>query len=348
MGFDYAGKIRGLLANADSLEAAGNDEAAASFRTKAEEWMRRYKIAEEDALAEDPTAAEPTVLRIDINLPHTDISHRFISIVDTLARHTEVRYDVAVMSRGYGAYRVTVVGYEGDLRYFEFLWTSAYLMFTTKIDPHWSADLPEADNIFALRQAGYKRAEIADKAWGAGAGTVAANRSKVQAIYRRVAAARGVDPSASGLGFNAKDYRQAYVNGFLMRLESRLMAARDAVNAKNGVMVLAGRAERVAEAFYTLFPRQRPSTAVATPYVAPNADCERCKRAKSGYCTDHRWLKPRTWSAADERRWQNQHHGASAQAGRASGEGAADGVMLRGTASPQAQRVEATNQALEG
>jgi hypothetical protein len=64
-------------------------------------------------------------------------------------------------------------------------------------------------------------------------------------------------------------------------------------------------------------------------------------------CQDHAYLRPRKWTQADEARWNRQQYGSSARAGRASGRQAADGVHLRGTSSPTAQRVEASNKALE-
>lgn len=342
MGFDYAAKIRGLLANADSMEAAGNEGAAATYRAKALEWMDRYKIAEEAALAQDPTAAEPIHVTISFQPRDYAMVSFYAGLVTRLAHHTEVRVHLARTSSS--GYEMTVVGYEGDVRYFEFLWTSAFLMFTTKIDPSWNPELSEAENIFYLRQAGFKRAQIADMAgWD---GFKAADRSKVQRVYVAEARRRGVPVAASGLGFQAKDYRTAYAQGFNDNLARRLRAARDAANAAGGVVELAGRKERVDEAYYMLFPSERPTPSVEVEYVAPNKDCVRCQKVKT-VCREHSYLRPRTWTDADERRYQNRYFGASAQAGRATGAQAADGVALRGTHSPTAQRVEASNKALE-
>lgn len=344
MAFDYAAKIRALLAQADGEQELGNDGAAAGFRTKAAEWMKRYQIEEEAALAVDPTLVEPTSLVIDFKPRDFTLAAFYSGLIRILAQHCEVRYNVERIN--YTGYKVTVVGYEGDLKYFEFLWTSAFLMFTTKIDPTWDADRPEGENIFLLRQAGFKRADIANMAgWD---GTKAADRAKVQRIYLAEAARRGVVAAATGLGFQAKDYRQAYARGFNGTLASRLMMARDAADSAGGVMVLSGRAERVDEAFYMLFPEHRPTVSVEVEYVDPRKDCGKCIKAKSGACNDHSYLRPRKWTQADEQRWQTQQHGPSAQAGRATGQAAAEDVLLRGTASPKARRVEASNVALEG
>jgi len=358
MGFDYASKIRGLLATADSHEAAGNEGAAASFRAKALEWMDRYRIAEEDALAEDPTTAEPKLTIVDLAHETSDISGYLPLVAQAIARHCEVR--LHIVRPTWGNYRMKVVGYEGDVRYFEFLWTSAYLMFATRIDPVWDSTISPETNIHRLRRAGHTRKEIAFKAGWNGDDPKA--RQKVQRVYVTEAKAAGEDPAAAGLGFQAKDYRSAYAQAFLDRLSRRLREARDAANASGGVVVLAGRAERVQESFYTLVPEARPSTEPSREFADPTLTCSRCIKLRADElkkpiqtqrppaevtCRDHNWTKPRRWTDADEARWQRQQNGSSARAGRASGRQAADGVVLRGTASPTANRVEAANQALE-
>lgn len=361
MGFDYAGKIRGLLATADSHEANGNDGLAATFRAKALEWMDKYKIAEEDALAADPTSAEPELRLIDLTPPPSDLAGYLPLIAASIARHCEVR--IFTTRPGWTSYRFHVVGYEGDLRYFELLWTSAYLMFSTRIDPHWDDALLEEYNIHRLRRAGHTRKEIADRAWGPGAGSIAANRSKVQRIYVAQAKIAGEDPAAAGLGFQAKDYRRAYAEAFQTRLVRRMTEARDAANAVGGVVVLAGRKERVQDAFYRLVPDAQPVTTVSKEFADPTLSCDRCiaLRAKelkkpvqiqrdpaSVTCQEHAYMRPQKWTAADEARWQRQQNGSSARAGRAGGREAADGVALRGTASTTANRLDPANHALEG
>jgi hypothetical protein len=176
------------------------------------------------------------------------------------------------------------------------------------------------------------------------------------------AKAVGEDPAAAGLGFQAKDYRQAYAEAFRLHLSRRLREARDAANAAGGVVVLAGRAERVQEAFYTHVPEARPSTELSQEFVDPTLTCDRCKALRRKElikpqelqrppsevtCQDHNWMKPRKWTQADQKRWERQQYGQSASAGRASGREAADGVALRGTASSTANRLDAANHALE-
>lgn len=345
MAFDYAAKVRMLLALAESERKLGHDEAAANAEAKAFRFMADYAIAEEDALAVDPTIAVPTSLTVEFGTNDYAVSMYYPMMAQSIAKHTGCRVYTARLNSG--KFRVTVVGYEGDVRYFEFLWTSAHLMFATRIDPTWDAESPEADNIFRMRRAGIERRVIADKAWGSGAGALASNRSKVQRIYLRQAEIAGEAANATGLGFNTKHYREAYAESFVTTLTRRMRQARDAADSVGALPTLHGRADRVDEAFYEMFPRMRPSTTVAEAYVPANETCDKCLAAKSGYCRNHQYLKPRTWSQADEARYLARTNGSSARAGSSSGRTAAEGVVLRGTAA-RTDRVDGSGKAIEG
>lgn len=333
MARDYAKVIAALLANA---EDEGNTEVARqSYRDMAETLMREYRIEQEEALATDPGSVLPIVKRIVLlNTYNPFRAEYFRAIFRLLADHTEC---VIFMHWVNGEGEVAeVAGYEGDVRYLEFLWTAAHLMFSTRIDPTWQDDRTEAENIFYLRNAGMERRAVADKAWGTGSGLVAANRSKVQRIYLREATRRGETALATGLGFNSEQYRQAYARQFVGTLNERLWKARQAANAAGGVVTLAGRIERVQEALWEAFPNLRPKPRTEgemfTAYVDPTTTCERCQRAKSGYCRSHQYLKPREWTQADQERWDRRNNSASARAGAANGQAAAQGVTLqRGT-----------------
>lgn len=343
MGFDYAAKIQALLLKAESCQGLGNDEEASMFRAKAEELMGKYRIAEEEALAVDPGSVLPIVKPILIKRPvdgQGDLSSFYTDIFRAICQHTGVRVHTAYT--GDWGIMATVVGYEGDVRYSEFLWTGAYLMFSTRIDPTWDSTKSEDENIFWLRQAGIERRRIADMAWGNGED--AAARSKVQRIYKREAARRGEDIAAAGLGFSTSTYRQAYADAFLTTLRRRLREARDAADSLGGGLVLHGRADRVDEAFYEKFPNLRPSNVPATPWVDPTTTCEKCKKAKTT-CNDHAYMRERSWTKADEARYRARHHSTSARAGRSSGTVAAEGVVISKT--ERAGRLDPSGVAIE-
>lgn len=322
---DYAKIIGALLAHAE--DEANTEEARQSYRDKAERLMREYRIEQEEALATDPGSALPIVKRITLLPTYSGFRGQFYPrIFRLLADHCECRVFIHWVN-GEGEV-AEVAGYEGDVRYLEFLWASAHLMFATRIDPGWSEIRTEAENIFLFRNAGIERREIADRAWGPGSGQQAALRSKVQRIYLAEAKRRGEEARATGLGFNTKMYRDAYAREFIGTLGTRLWMARQAANAAGGVVTLAGREQRVAEALWTAFPELRPSTEVREPYVAPNANCAGCAKAKSGFCRDHNWLKPREVTKADRARWDREANSLSARAGRDNGAAAAEGVHL--------------------
>jgi hypothetical protein len=339
--FDYAAKIQRLIANAEN--EALSDEARAAYRAKAEQFMRQYRIAEEEALATDPGSAKPITHKITLRqagLGQSDLQSWYASVFASIASHTGVRHVTRyelVPDKGY-AMVATVVGYEGDVRYTEFLWTAAYLMFSTRIDPVWDSTLDEATNIYRLRAAGHERRKIADQAWGNG--NLPAARSKVQRIYVRECRRRGEVPGATGLGYQTDAYRQSYARSFRETLHSRLAEARNAADSIGGVLVLHGRSDRVNEAFYELFPEYRPSN-TPTPDREP---CPKCAKAKSGYCRDHNAVR---WTATDQRRWERMTNSTSARAGAISGRAAAEGVTIE-RGHTRATRLDASGTAIEG
>lgn len=330
--FNYGAKIQALLASAESYEAMGTPEgraAAEAYQAKAAMLMRDYQVAEEEALATDPGAATPISHKVRVTTKTSDLENWYTNVFRTICLHTGVRYAM-VWEEGYAA---TIVGYQGDVRYTEFLWTAALMMFATRIDPRWDEAIPESENIWRLRNAGIERRVIADRAWGAGAGKSAANRSKVQRIYLKESASRGEVARATGLGHQTDVYRESYARAFHGTLEDRLRVARDAADSERGGVVLHGRADRVDEAFYTLFPgrRPRPTPETTEVYVAPTP-CPKCAKAASGACREHPAYK---WTQADERRWVRKYGSASARAGEASGQHAAEGVLIqRGHTTP--------------
>lgn len=316
MAFDYAAKIQAMLANAD--DESLSDEARQTYRNKAEEFMVKYRIAEEEALATDEASSTPILRDIRVTTRYVGpLSPYYTQTWGSIAGHCGVRY-VLEWTDGYVAH---VVGYDGDVRYAEFLWTSALLMFSTRINPTWDDALPVEENVWRLRNAGIKRATIADRAGRDG--RKASDRSWVQRVYLRECEKRNEPARAAGLGHQANTFQQAYADEFWHTLARRLRAARDATDSVRGGLVLHGRSDRVDEAFYTRFPhlRPKPTTDAPAPEYKP---CPRCAKAKSGNCRQHPGL-----TKADYARWDRLENSASARAGRESGRAAADGVVIQ-------------------
>jgi hypothetical protein len=318
--FDYAAKVRGLLAKADSARAMGNDEEAAAYEATAFRIMRDYKIDQEATLAQDPTSEAPTHVVMEFTVTDYMVGGYYPTILRAIATHCGVMVNIKNINRGY---RVTFVGYDTDIRYAEFLWTSAYLMFSTRIAPVWSADRTPEENIFFMRNAGIERRAIADAAgWD---GTKAASRSRVQRVYVREAEKRNEPVLAAGLGFNTKLYREAYAQAFVTRLNSNLRAARDAADSVGGALVFHGRTERIGAAYDELFP---PAPKTDVVWVDPTKDCKACEKAKTT-CNTHSYMRERAWTKRDEIAAARREYSSSARAGRTSGRIAADGVNIQ-------------------
>jgi hypothetical protein len=313
MSFDYADKIRALIANANDESLP--DATRAMYQAKAEELMVKYRIAEEEALATDPGSSAPVWRTITLmtGWDH-DMGPWYVTAMNSIAHHTGCRARPYIGENDDTV--ADVVGYEGDVRYAEFLWTAVLLTFATRINPTWDAMVSPDENIYRLRNSGLERRVIADAAWGAGAGKNPSNRSKVQRIYLRECARRNETPRATGLAHDTKTYRDAYARTFVGHLRTRLMDARDAADSVNGGVVLHGRADRVDEAFYVRYPHLRPSTTPPTP----SAPCAKCTPEKQ--CRQHRV------TARDMREWRRRYTSASAQAGAVNGRAAADEVRI--------------------
>jgi hypothetical protein len=343
--FDYASKIQALLARADHPNTP--EAEAASCRAMAETLMRKYRIDQEAALATDPGAATPIfhdirVTTYDVNASR-DLERYYTQVLRSIVSHagcmTTLRWE--------DGYVATICGYEGDVRYAEYLWTAALLMFSTRIDPRWDAALPEAENIWRLRNAGLERRVIADQAWGRGAGKIAANRSKVQRIYVRECGLRNEPVRAAGLGYKTDAYREAYAESFADELNWRLRMARDAADREGGAIVMHGRADRIKEAFWGRFPNLRPQPPKAAPEGAEvvYTPCPRCAVNPSGRCKEHPY---KAVTVAMERAWRARENSSSAAAGRASGRDAASRVEIaRGASGERSGRVGGNTSANE-
>jgi hypothetical protein len=347
MARNYASQIAALLANAedDSQSAAARE----AYRNKAEELMRKYRIEEEEALATEGSGVVPIMDSLDImerNAWGNPLRVYYWQMWSVITLHCGVRtsgkYDYA--EDGGAKLTAVSVGYEGDVRYAELLWTAARLVFMTRIDAKVDVNLSDAENCYYMRNSGMKRNEIAKKLWGSASDDGAAH-GKVQRLYLAECVRRDETPRVSGRGIQVDVYREAYARSFVSELSWRLQAASDAVDSTTGGLVLHGRKERVDEAFYKEFPNHRPMSAEEAAKLreeqeAEEAACERCKRAKSGKCSTHR---PYEVTAAERRRFERKYASPEAYAGERSGRSAAKQVHIgrqtekttRATGSPE-------------
>lgn len=346
---NYAKTIASLIANAEDENLP--ESARASYRAKAESMMREYRVAEEEAIATEGAATVPVrdlVTIMESRALHNTLRGQYWTMWNQIAIHCGIRIEGKYRYAEDGESRLesVAVGYEGDIRYAELLYTAARLVFMTRIDARANILLTDQENCYFMRNSGMKRNEIARALWGSAPDDGAAH-GKVQKLYLAECAVREETPRVSGRGIQVDVYREAYARSFVNELGWRLHAASDAVDSAEGGLVLHGRKERVDEAFYTEFPHRRPMTeeqraAQDAAWDAEEADCDACAKtkSKSGKCTRHR---PSQLSAAAVRRYERLTHSPEARAGSASGQAAAKEVHIgrqtqktnRATGSPE-------------
>lgn len=276
-------KVRALLDTADSYRAEGNTEAADSYQAKAEALMVKYRIEQEETIAVDPAAVSPIQVDIDLVGFGSQYKTSYHHIWWYIAQHCEVRtwVEYVYTERGY-IMRAHVVGYEDDVRYAEMLFTSARLVFTERLEPKIDHSLTEQVNVYRLRSAGIERVRIAEMLWG---NTDKVFLGRVGRLYKAECEERGEPALLSGRGVTGRAYREQYAEQFVATLRSRLFQARQAASASGGGLVLHGRKERINEAFYAFYPDQRPAPAL--PAGEQPKRCEKCAKAKRGYCNEH-------------------------------------------------------------
>jgi hypothetical protein len=319
-------KIRKLTDLADDPRTPEHE--AASARAKAEAMMREYRVEEEQLIAQDPTAIEPTLVVIDLSRKDSPYQSTYISMFANIAYHCGVlptyRWGWSESERVVQAH---VVGYESDLRYAEFLFTAARLVFSERMEPKVDPKLGDQVNAYRLRNAGIERPRISEMLWG-----TTQKAQQVTVLYKRECDARGEDAAVTGKTVSAKVFRAVYAESFNGALARRLRVARNAADSVGGALVLSGRQERVQEAFYAHFPEYRPSTEVAVPEKCKT--CEARKAKGLGPCRAHSFRITK----ADQARYERMTYSPAAQAGRTAGKDAADAVQLN-RAEP-AKRIE--------
>lgn len=292
-------KVAALLAQADHPNTTPTE--ADTFRAKAEALMFRYRI-DEAMLSTAPGTNTPSENPVWHTFKVCRYSSEFATMYRLMAqdacRHVGVRYQTRhettyddQTGQGETWYVMECVGYASDHRIVEVLFVSMSLAFQQRLEPKFDPALSEQENAYNMRSAGMEGWRIAEAIYGS---TEKKLRPKVRALFKKEAEARGEDPTVLlGKGNSVKAFREDYASGFVSTMSSRLSNMRASRGEDERGLVLAGRINNVEEAFYERYPKARPVSGATGPYRAPNHGCEKCSKAKSGYCRDHNYLKPR-------------------------------------------------------
>lgn len=280
-------KVRKLLALADHPNTSETESNA--FRQKADALMFKYRIEEATLIASGritTNANVPNWRTVEVANYGSEFSSYYQKIAMVVAQHVgaRIKFDYSE-----GMLTANLCGYTADLMYAEVLMTSCILEFGKRMEPKVDPSLSDAENAYTLRAGGWERKRIARVLFGEwdSENEMKAKNRKVTKLIRQWAVEIGEDPDELlGRGNNIAAYRLSYSHGFVDQIHMRLYRMRTANGEESAGLVLADRSERINEAFYEKYPSMRPSESV-------QAKCEKCKKAKSGYCREHSYMKPR-------------------------------------------------------
>lgn len=293
-------KVTALLANAD--DPATTPEAAESYRAKADALMFKYKI---DSLTapEQKGIARPGAVwtTIWVCRSNNEWSAHYHGVATAILAHNDVRYKILYQRNeedGHTWITLHAVGLASDVQYSEALIASAIIAFGKRLEPK-VEDESFAANCLRMRQGGMERKRIAALLlgpWETENEMKAKNRKVSNAIKEE--AARIGEPHLAdellGRGTNIATYRKSYASGFYYTLLNRIQVRRSAAQMEASGLVLASAKDIVDEAFYEEYPDRRPK-AVVESSATKQESCKRCEQAKSGYCREHSWMKPRAY-----------------------------------------------------
>lgn len=293
-------KVRGLLANAD--DPATPPAAAVTFREKAEALMFKYKI---EALTAAPTATVarpvPVWKTFWVCRRNNEWSNFYAGIAREAMHQDDIRY--MLHSRlneddGHTWLVYDAVGYEPDLEYADLLMTNAMQAFGRNLEPKVDPTESDAANALRLRRGGMERRRIAMALFGGWTteNEMKAKNRKVTNLIKKEAERIGQPELIRDLlgrgGANIATYRKSYASGFYWTLNDRMRTKKVQDATEEQTLVLASAKDAVAEAFYERYPSARPKAAVSSS-ASTYDDCAKCKAAKSGYCREHSWLRPK-------------------------------------------------------
>ena len=153
-------KVRKLIAVA---EDPNTDPAVAQqYRTRADAMMLRYAIQEIGAEADRPAEqrTKPIIIEVEVGTWNSDILGYFGSLCQNVASHCRCRIRLYSNWRD-NAWLAKIYGFESDVRYFEFLYTTLRLHMLGVLIPKIDNSVSLEENCYRFHNAGYNWLEIA-------------------------------------------------------------------------------------------------------------------------------------------------------------------------------------------
>lgn len=263
-------KVRGLVAKAEHPDTPA--EEAASCRRLADQIM--YKYAIDQAMLRDSMPEDQKIKPAKINITICEAGYRFeyyfLALLAAVAEHTRCHpvviggaMDAATReawARYYGKTPVVtadVYGFEGDLRFFEILYTTLLLHMSNGIDPQ--IDPAESDdvNAYNLHSAGLNWLEIArlyyrrghEMGWNGDRSDYMRYGSYWKRACRREARKRGEAPVSLPANFTEKarhEWRVNFSRSYVSTVATRLWQARQS-RTEDGALILKSSTDAIRE-----------------------------------------------------------------------------------------------------
>jgi rubrerythrin len=300
-------RVRKLTALAEH-EGTGPAEAKLA-REQADALMLKFAIDQAMINNAKPAdqQAKPGHLEVELSAQLGGLSAYVSQLAEMIGKHCRClvksysRYDSAS-----NAYLATAYGFEGDLQYFEVMYTTVRLHMLGALRPQFEKDRSLEDNCYALHEAGYNWLEIAElDGWTKVSierlGHEAYDRcfeikvpyynkerdqyapstqvgSHYKRAYLRAVKAKGETPTQIQAS-SSHYYRADAVQGYIARIRARLTEARRAAEREagnSGAVVLAGQADRL-EDFYRENNERQFTRCPACKKLSNNSyECDRC------------------------------------------------------------------------
>lgn len=207
-------KVRGLVQMAEHPGTPENE--ANAFRAKADALMLQYAISQAQLRDSQPADKRlmPDKTRVDMCGSDSPYVKSFITLCGVINDHTRTKavfYNAVMDEKLMAAYYkyknraptvyADVYGFEGDLKYFEIMYTTLLLHMSNGIDPKPDQSLSDDVNSFNLRMAGLNWGEISrmyyrmghPKGWDGSTETYMACSGYWKRVCNREARRRGVE-----------------------------------------------------------------------------------------------------------------------------------------------------------
>lgn len=308
-------KVRALISTAEHPNTPPAEAQTAS--EMADRLMLKYAIDEALARTAAPAAErqKPGTAMIELG-EDWDLMPYIAAMANHIASFTrcKIRHYVRYVGGDTG-YLSKVYGFESDLRYFEILYTTIRLHMVgalrPKIDPSESLE----DNCYRLHNAGYNWLQIAelygwrkrgsfeteDPRYGKECWTHQRTDEKKsnwqlgsqnKRAYFKACKERGETPQKISAG-GTQTYRVSAFEGYASKIGIRLRKLAGERSGDGAEIVLRSAMEDVEG----LFREDNPDLFQEAKAMA---ECEACKKSKSGHCRSHRprAYKPRAFSQA--------------------------------------------------